>query len=74
MNPIRQALHKAARHYCKQAHEWWCNMQMAQESGFIFALRGLQKERQRANKRFLECNAEYTKMMHCAHRCRRMMK
>ena len=74
MTPIRQALHKAARHYCKQAHEWWCNMNMAQESGFVFALRGKVKERQHANIRFLECHAEYTKMMRNAHRIRGMMK
>lgn len=74
MNPIRQALHKAAMHYAKQAHHHYLMWIDAHEKAFSHALKGNQIERRLCNNKLAGHYAQYTQLITRAHRVREMMK
>ena len=67
MNPIRIALHNAARTYAKSAHAAWLKLQAHHERAFEHALRGNPIDRRL-------CHAQYVQLLKLAHRARGLMK
>jgi hypothetical protein len=74
MNPIRQALHSAARYYASNAHRHWLDWQRAIDAEFKFAMSGHVVNRMQASHKRAESYAQYNNMITMAHRCREMMK
>lgn len=74
MNPLRQALHTAARAFAKQAHLAWCEAEAFMHSAFKNAADGKQLERVLAETEYANYRAEYFKNLTKAKRIREMMK
>ena len=74
MNPIRTALHNAARHYAKQAHLAWINAHTASCHMFTYAVTGKGIERRLETVLYLNAYGQYKSHLNKAQRCREMMK
>jgi hypothetical protein len=74
MNPIRQAIHSAARHYASQAHRSWMEWQRAVDVEFASAMSGHIVNRRQASNKRAEAYAQYNNMITMANRARGMMK
>jgi hypothetical protein len=74
MNPIRQALHTAARYYASNAHRHWLEWQRAIDAEFSHAMSGHVVNRMQASNKRAESYAQYNNMLTMASRARGMMK
>ena len=74
MNPIRQALHSAARHYATEAHTHWIQANDYANREFCHALAGRDVARRKAAKFKGDHIALYYQLLSMAHNAREMMK